>query len=96
MHHTRKVEVGLKLKEAKLLNGMLFSTEAWSSVSDAELTRMGQVDLALLRSLVDGHSKCSKAFILMEFGVLEIRHRITRRLIFHHHITTRDSKEPIN
>ena len=97
MPHSRKIEVGLKLRDAKLLNGMLFSTEAWSSVSDAELTRMGQVDLALLRSLVDGHSKRSKAFILMEFGVLELRHRITiRRFIFHHHIITRDSKELIN
>ena len=52
--------------------------------------------MALLSSLVDGHAKCSKAFILMEFGVLKIRHRITiRRLMFHHHIVTRDSKELI-
>ena len=79
MPHTCKVEVGLKLREAKLLNGMLFSTESWSSISDAELTRLEQVDLGLLRSLVDGHSKCSKAFILLEYGVLEIRHRITIR-----------------
>ena len=74
--HTRKMEIGLKMREAKLLNGMLFSTEAWSRISEAELTRMEQVDMALLRSLVKGHSKCSKAFIIMEFGVLKIRHRI--------------------
>ena len=63
MPHTRKIEIGLKMREAKLLNGMIFSTEAWTSISDTELTRMEQVDLALLRSLVEGHSKCSKAFI---------------------------------
>ena len=96
MPNIRKIEIGLKMREAKLLNGMLFSTEAWTSISGAELTRMEQVDMALLSSLVDGHAKCSKAFILMEFGVLKIRHRITiRRLMFHHHIVTRDSKELI-
>ena len=96
MPSTRKVEIGLKLREAKLLNGMIFSTEAWSSISNAEMTRLEQVDMSLLRSLVEGHSKCSRAFILMEFGVLEIRHRITiRRLMFHHHLVTRDSKELI-
>ena len=96
MPNIRKIEIGLKMREAKLLNGMLFSTEAWTSISGAELTRIEQVDMALLSSLVDGHAKCSKAFILMEFGVLKIGHRITiRRLMFHHHIVTRDSKELI-
>ena len=97
MPHTRKIEIGLKMREAKLLNGMIFSTEAWTSISDTELTRMEQVDLALLRSLVEAHSKCSKAFILMEFGVLKIRYRIMiRRMMYHQHIITRDSKELIH
>ena len=96
MPSTRKVEIGLKMREAKLLNSMIFSTEEWSSISNGEMTRLEQVDMSLLRSLVEGHSKCSRAFILMEFGVLEIRHRITiRRLMFHHHLVTRDSNELI-
>ena len=79
MPQTRKVEIGLQMREAKLLNGMLLSTEAWLSISDTELTRMEQVDMSLLRSLVEGYSKCSNAFILMEFGVLKIRHRINKK-----------------
>ena len=69
MPYTRKVDIGLKVREAKLLNGMLLSTEALSSITEAELTRMEQVDMALLRSLVEGHSKCRKPFIIMESGV---------------------------
>ena len=67
---TRKVEIGLKLRDAKLINGMIYSTEAWSKISDNELHRLEQVDFALLRSLVEAHSKCSMAFILLEFGVM--------------------------
>ena len=92
----RKVEVGLKLREAKIVNGMIYSTEAWSSISNAELTRLEQVDMAGLRALVQGHSKCSTAFIILEFGVLQLRHRImARRMMFHHHILTRGNHELI-
>ena len=92
----RKVEVGLKLREAKIVNGMIYSTEAWSSISDKELTRMEQVDLACLRSLVKGHSKCSVAFVTLEFGLLLLRHRIMiRRLMYHHHILSRNNEELI-
>ena len=92
----RRVEVGLKLREAKIVNGMIYSTEAWSSISNAELTRLEQVDMSGLRALVQGHSKCSTAFILLEFGVLQLRHRIVaRRMMFHHHILTRGNHELI-
>jgi hypothetical protein len=47
-------------------NGMLFSTEAWSSISDKEMDRMEQVDVALLKTLIKGHSKCNKAFYYLE------------------------------
>ena len=40
-------------------NGMLFSTEALSNIKDAEMDRLKQLDLDLLRSIVDGHSKCN-------------------------------------
>ena len=92
----RKVEIGLKLRDTKLINGMIYSTEAWSRISDIEVTRLEQVDLALLRSLVEAHSKCSKAFILLEFGVISFSHLIRiRRIMYHHHIIRRDDKEMI-
>ena len=47
----RKIGIGLKMREAKLLNGMMYSNEAWSKISDSELVRLEQVDLSLLRSL---------------------------------------------
>ena len=72
----RKVEIGLKLRDAKLINGMIFSTEALSKVSDAELSRLEQVDLEILQNLVDAHSKFIKTFVLLEFGVISVSHLI--------------------
>ena len=75
---------------------MIYSTEAWSKISDKELTRLEQVDFALLRNIVHAHSKCSKAFLLLEFGVITFSHLIMiRRLMYHHHIISRDNKETI-
>ena len=96
MPDSRKVEIGLRMREAKLINGMIYSSEAWSKISDSELVRLEQVDMSPLRSLTEGHSKTSKAFVFLEFGVLTIIHLIMiRRLINHHHLITRSDQELI-
>ena len=63
-----RIEFGMKLHEAKLQNGMLFSSEAWSNVSDADMERLEQVQTAALKELVAGHSKCSKAFYYLSLA----------------------------
>ena len=63
MPSKRKIQVGMKLREAKLLNGILYSTEAWNNTSNKEYERLEQVDMAALRALIGGgHSKCPKPF----------------------------------
>ena len=47
-----KMEIGLKPREAMLINGMLFNSEAWHGVTDTELRILEVVDEHLLRSLV--------------------------------------------
>ena len=92
----RKVEIGLKLRDSKLINGMIYSTESWSKIPDIEMVRLEQVDMAVLRNIVDAHSKCSKAFLLLEYGVLSFSHLIMiRRMMYHHHIINRDTNELI-
>ena len=51
-------------------------------------------DTALLRALVDGHSKASKEFYYLELGVLMLRHKATiRRLMYHKQILDREDSE---
>ena len=73
----RRIEVGLKLREAKIHNGILYNSEAWSNYSDKDMDKHEQVDMAAIRALMDcGHSKCPKAFYFLEFGTLMVRHLV--------------------
>ena len=93
----RRIEVGLKLREAKIHNGILYNSEAWSNYSDKDMEKLEQVDMAAIRALMDGgHSKCPKAFYFLEFGTLMVRHLVMiRRLMYHRHILTREDCETI-
>ena len=91
-----RVQVGLILRKAILVNSLLFTAEAWSGVREADLVRLEQVDLALLRSLVSGHSKCATEFAHLETGTLKLRHILTRnRLMYHHHILQQEKTETL-
>ena len=65
------------------------------------MEKLDQVDMAAHRALIGGHkggghSKCSKAFYYLEFGTMMVRHIVMiRRLIYHHHILSRDNSEII-
>ena len=91
-----RLEAGLRLKEAILINGMLYSAEAWSGVSQKHLARLEVVDTALLRKLTGSHSKCPTEFHHLETSTWKIRHHLTYlRLMYHHHILSREKNETI-
>ena len=91
-----KIEVGLMLRQAILISSMLYSAEAWSGITEKQLARMEVVDSALLRRLTGGHVKCATEFLHLETGTWKLRHHVTYlRLIYHHHILTRDNDETI-
>jgi hypothetical protein len=77
---THRIEVGLMLRKAMLTSGLLYSAEAWSAVSESEIKRLEQVDTALIKGLVKGHSKTATVFHYLETGALMLRHilRINR------------------
>ena len=91
-----RVQIGLKLRESKLCSGLLCNSEAWSSISERDMTRLEQVDLSFLRGLTGSHAKTVSEFLYIELGVLKVRHILTyRRLMYHHHIITREDHETI-
>ena len=65
-----RVEVGLILRKAILVPSLLFTAETWSGVTEADIVKLEQVDQALMRSLLNGHSKCPKEFPYLEMGEL--------------------------
>ena len=92
----RRVEVGLLLRKAILVNSLLFTAETWSGVKEASLRRLDQVDESLHRSLISAHSKVSVEFLYMECGSLKLRHIISmNRIMYHYHLLTLDKEETI-
>ena len=41
-----RIEVVLKLREAKVHNGILYNSEAWSNLADKDMDKFEQVDMA--------------------------------------------------
>ena len=52
-----KLEIGLKLRQAMLVNGLLFNSEAWHSVSQDDISSLEKIDEALPRFLLGSHAK---------------------------------------
>jgi hypothetical protein len=91
---SQRIEAGLLLRRSILVNSLLFSAETWSVVTKRNMARMQVVDTALMRSLTGGHSKTPVEFHFLETGSLMLKHILTiNRMIYHHHILTRDENE---
>ena len=91
-----KMEIGLMLRQAMLLNGILYNSEAWHSISEAEIRLLETVDEHLLRALVKGHAKTPLEFLYLEAGAIPIRFILSsRRLIYHQNILKREDPELI-
>ena len=89
-----RVEIGLKLREAMLINGLLFNSEAWHSVEKDDIKRLEKIDELLLRSLMGSHQKTPIEFLYLETGSLPISHIISlRRMNYLRILLMRDDKE---
>ena len=89
-----RIEIGLKLRQAMLINGMLFNSEAWHDLLEKEIRLLEEVDEHLLRSLIKGHAKTPLEFLYLECGAMPIRFIIScRRMVYLHTILRRSDEE---
>ena len=52
-----RMSVGLRLREAMLLNGIMFNSEIWYNVKEEEEKKLSEVDEFLLRSILGAQQK---------------------------------------
>ena len=52
-----KIDAGLQLRQAILINWTLFNSEAWHNITEDDLNILEKVDEALLRGILKSHSK---------------------------------------
>ena len=83
----KRIEVGLMLREAMFLNGVLYSCEAWHGVTEAQVSQIELVDNQLLRKILCAHAKTPVEFLYLETGALPVRFVISsKRLNYLRHI----------
>ena len=89
-----KVDIGLKLRQSLLLNGLLFNSEVWHSITLQEIYQLEKIDNILLRYLLGCPAKTAIEFLYLETGSVPIRYVIAaRRLNFLHTVISRDKDE---
>ena len=89
-----KVEIGLQLRQAMLINGLLYNSEAWHSVSNEDITAIEKIDEALFRFLLSSHAKAPLEALYLESGAIPIRFIVkSRRLNFLQTLLKREEDE---
>jgi hypothetical protein len=89
-----RIKAGILLRQAMLINGMMFNSESWHGISQKQVEEFEQVDEALLRGLVDGHAKLPLAALYLELGQVPLRFILaSRRILYLHTILSRDDEE---
>ena len=81
---SRRVEIGLTLREAWFLNGTLYNSEVWCNYNKSDLTDLEVLDRKILRCILGAHSKSPLEMLYLETHVFQItdlvslRRRITK------------------
>ena len=53
----RRIEIGLELRQAWFLNGILYNSEIWPKLTEKNKIDLMKIDKYLLKSLLGAHSK---------------------------------------
>ena len=72
---------------------MIFNSEAWYNLTEAELNLLETIDFTFLRKLLQAPKGTPKEMLLLELGCTPFRKLIReRRLAFLHYILNEDEK----
>ena len=86
-----RTEVGLQLRQAMFVNGVLYNSETWQGLNSTDITSLSIVDHKIMRVICNGHSKTPTEFYFLETGALPLENIIaSRRIMYHHNIISRD------
>ena len=90
-------KISFLLRESMLINGMLTSAEIWFPVSNKQIEVLVNIDLMLIRKLVNGHSKAPKESFFLEAGLLPLKFVCMKRrlMMYLHHILSKPKSDLI-
>ena len=91
-----KVKAGLRLRQAMLINGILYNSEVWHNMSIKDAVIFEKVDEALLRGLLNAHPKTPLEALYLETKSIPIRYILASpRILYLYNILRKDKTEMI-
>ena len=91
-----KIEAGLRLRQAMLVNGILYNSEAWHGINGKDLILLEKVDEALLRGILSAHPKIPVEALYLETKSIPIRFVVaSRRILYLHTILQKSESEMV-
>ena len=92
----RRVQIGLELRQAWLINGVLYNSEIWQQLTEKDKLDLNKIDHILLRSILGSHAKAPVEQLYLETASLSFTDIIKiRRLIYLQTILQRPEGELI-
>ena len=87
-------EISLVLRDSILISKLVFNSEVWYNVYNAQIEKLEQIDEMYLRKIFNVAKTAPKVGLYMECGKLPVKF-ITkmRRIMYYWHILTRNEKE---
>ena len=90
----RRVQVGLMLRDAMFVSGILLNLEVWHSMTKEHIEQLEIMDRSLLKYIVKAHSKVQNEFIYLEMGIFNVGQIIScRRMLYLQTILQRGDEE---
>jgi hypothetical protein len=71
--------MGMILREAMLINGILYNSEAWHGVTKKHINALQAIDESLLRGILKAHAKTPREFLYLELGAVPLKWIIMQR-----------------
>ena len=69
----KRLQIGLMLRDAMFINGVLFNSEAWHSVHLKHLEELEVIDRSLMRFIIGAHSKTPSEMLYLETSTIPLR-----------------------
>ena len=92
----RRLQIGLMLRDAMFVNGVLFNSEAWSSINQKHIEEIETMDRTLMKFIEGAHAKTPSEMLYLETATIPLRHTISiRRMMYHQSILSRTEDELI-
>ena len=89
-----RTKIGLQLRQAMFVNGVLFNTEVWHGLKQADLDMLSIVDHKILRYIIQAHAKTHNEFLYLETGAIPLPFIVSsRRMIYLQNILKTEPKE---